>query len=83
MGLQATKVVDSPASGRGIKVAVLDTGLDLNHPDFANRIITATSFVENQDVQDMHGYGTHCIGTACGSFSNLIVPKSIAISSVL
>jgi len=71
-GLQATKVVDSPFSGSRIKVAVLDTGLDLNHPDFAGRTITSHSFVENEDVQDEHGHGTHCIGTACGSFNTLI-----------
>src|SRR5271154_1162390 len=33
-GLIATKVVDSPLSGNGISVAVLDTGFDLTHPDF-------------------------------------------------
>lgn len=66
-GLQATKVVDSPYSGSGIKVAVLDTGLDLTHPDFANRKITTQSFINGEDVQDRNGHGTHCIGTACGS----------------
>jgi subtilisin len=66
-GLEATKVVDSGFSGRGIKIAVLDTGLDLAHPDFAGRAIISQSFVENEEVQDKHGHGTHCIGTACGS----------------
>ncbi|HEX8202014.1 MAG TPA: hypothetical protein VF590_16180, partial [Isosphaeraceae bacterium] len=33
-GLQATRVSTSRRSGQGIKVAVLDTGLDLQHPDF-------------------------------------------------
>jgi subtilisin family serine protease len=49
-----------------VKVAVLDTGLDLGHPDFAGRQITAQSFVQGEQVQDGHGHGTHCIGTACG-----------------
>jgi subtilisin family serine protease len=74
-GLQATKVVDSPFSGRGIKVAVLDTGFDLNHPDFGNRVITSKSFVDNEEVQDGHGHGTHCIGTACGSLTPLTPPR--------
>jgi len=66
-GLQATKVVDSSYSGRGIKVAVLDTGLDLSHPDFGERQITSKSFVDKEEVQDKQGHGTHVIGTACGS----------------
>ena len=65
-GLQVTGVVKSCRTGRGIKVAVLDTGLDLQHPDFANRTIQSQSFITGQAVQDGHGHGTHCIGTACG-----------------
>src|SRR5215204_2963961 len=65
-GLQATKVPASRFTGRGIRVAVLDTGLDLAHPDFTGRRITAQSFIEGEPAQDGHGHGTHCIGTACG-----------------
>lgn len=65
-GLQATKVISSRYSGAGIKVAVLDTGLDLTHPDFAGRSITHKSFITGEEVQDLHGHGTHCIGTSCG-----------------
>lgn len=64
-GLRACSVPTSPRSGQGIKVAVLDTGMDLRHPDFAGRIIVSKSFV-GQPVLDLHGHGTHCIGTACG-----------------
>lgn len=65
-GLQATKVPASHFTGKGIRVAVLDTGLDLGHPDFAGRRVTSKSFVRGQAVQDGHGHGTHCIGTSCG-----------------
>jgi Subtilase family len=65
-GLQATKVSTSLCSGAGIRVAVLDTGFDLNHADFAGRTVVSQSFVPGQAVQDGHSHGTHCIGTACG-----------------
>lgn len=65
-GLKATRVLASDATGEGIRVAVLDTGMDLKHPDFAGRSITSRSFISGQSVQDGHGHGTHCIGTACG-----------------
>ncbi len=64
-GLVRCKVPPSTRSGAGMRVAVLDTGLDLGHPDFAGRIIVSQSFV-GQPVQDLHSHGTHCIGTACG-----------------
>lgn len=65
-GLQATQVVSSPYSGAGIKVAVLDTGFDATHPDFAHRSLTTRSFVPGESAHDGHGHGTHCVGTACG-----------------
>lgn len=67
-GLQATRVHQSPLSGRGVRVAVLDTGVDLNHPDFNGRLDPARmrSFVVGESVDDLNGHGTHCLGTAVG-----------------
>ena len=64
-GLNACRVPQSSRSGLGIKVAILDTGLDLGHPDFAGRTIVTNQFV-GQPVQDLSGSGTHYTGTACG-----------------
>ena len=64
-GLVATRGNVSNFSGSGIKVAILDTGFDLGHPDFVGRPIVSASFV-GQPVQDLNGHGTHCTGTACG-----------------
>jgi subtilisin len=66
-GLQATRAIESRFSGRSVAVAVLDTGLDMQHPDFGGRNITTQSFISGQPVQDGHGHGTHTTGTACGS----------------
>ena len=65
-GIQAVQATSSPRSGKGIRVAVLDTGFDTAHPDFAGRNVTAQSFVAGEPPQDGHGHGTHCIGTSCG-----------------
>ena len=64
-GLRACKVPPSVRSGAGIRVAVLDTGMDLGHPDFAGRAFFSNTFV-GQPVQDLHSHSTHCVGTACG-----------------
>ena len=65
-GLKATRALSSGSSGRGIRVAVLDTGFDLRHPDFAGRTVRSDSFIPGESVQDRNGHGTHCIGTSCG-----------------
>jgi len=81
-GLQTTKAATSSFSGKNIKVAVLDTGLDLGHPDFVGRAINFRSFVAGQPVQDGHGHGTHCIGTACGTKRPSQLPRyGIAFNS--
>jgi subtilisin len=67
-GLRACRVPPGVRSGAGIRVAVLDTGMDLGHPDFAGRAFVTNTFV-GQPVQDLHSHGTHCIGTACGPFA--------------
>lgn len=78
-GLQATRVNTSRLTGAGVRVAILDSGIDLRHPDFQDgRIVAAQSFV-GEHVQDVPtpgnqflnipgnpGHGTHCAGTACG-----------------
>ncbi len=66
-GLQASRVSQSRFSGRGVRVAVLDTGFDLNHPDFIGRNASHQSFIPGQLVDDLNGHGTHCIGTALGA----------------
>ncbi|GHD09250.1 S8 family serine peptidase [Zhihengliuella salsuginis] len=65
-GVQAVRAVESGYTGAGIRVAVLDTGFDVDHPDFASRTVTAESFVAGEDARDGHGHGTHCIGSSCG-----------------
>lgn len=65
-GLSLTRVTASRYSGAGIKLAVLDTGFDLKHPDFTGRTVVSRSFITGETVQDLQGHGTHCIGTACG-----------------
>ncbi|MBW5481578.1 S8 family serine peptidase [Streptomyces bambusae] len=65
-GLQAVLATETALTGRGVGVAILDTGIDAAHPDLAARVKQSASFVPGQAVDDGHGHGTHCAGTACG-----------------
>ncbi|MFF8694751.1 S8 family serine peptidase [Streptomyces sp. NPDC015144] len=53
--------------GKGTKVAVLDTGIDADHPDVKDRILESRSFVPGEEVDDKHGHGTHVASTIAGS----------------
>ncbi|MET9617169.1 S8 family peptidase [Kitasatospora indigofera] len=54
-------------TGKGVKVALLDTGIDVNHPDFAGRIDGTVSFVPGEAFSDLNGHGTHVASTIVGS----------------
>jgi subtilisin family serine protease len=66
-GLQAIRANLSHLTGRGVKVAVLDTGVDTDHPDLVGCLEETMSFVLGESVEDSNGHGTHCIGTVAGS----------------
>lgn len=54
-------------TGQGVKVGVLDTGIDASHPEFKGKNIVFKDFVNNQtEPYDDHGHGTHATGTICG-----------------
>jgi subtilisin family serine protease len=57
-------------NGKGVKVAVLDTGVDLTNADVAPSVTASESFVAGQSVQDGFGHGTHVADIIAGNGAN-------------
>ena len=57
---------DSGYSGKDVKIAILDTGIDLDHEMFKDKVLLSKSFVDEGE-NDLHGHGTHCAGIATGN----------------
>jgi subtilisin family serine protease len=69
----------SRTTGDGVKVAVLDTGIDYTHPDLAANYRGGYDFVnDDEDPYDGNGHGTHCSGTIAAITGNGIGVASVA-----
>lgn len=63
--VRAPEVWRQGFTGAGLTIAVLDTGIDRDHPDFLGRIRAAADFT-SEGIADVNGHGTHVAGIACG-----------------
>jgi serine protease AprX len=56
----------APSTGRGVTVAVIDTGVNASHPDLVGRITAVSVNPRATSAGDGEGHGTHVIGTIAG-----------------
>jgi subtilisin family serine protease len=57
-------------TGAGVKVAVIDTGIDYTHPELSPNYAGGWDFVnEDDDPMDDHGHGTHVAGTVAAVYN--------------
>ena len=60
----ATNANGPGATGKGVTIAVVDTGIDYNHIEFKGRIGAGYDFVDGDSIaEDSNGHGTHVAGT--------------------
>ena len=85
----APAIWDESRQGEGIVIAVIDTGIDTDHPDLKDRIIGGRNFTSDYhgdlDIfEDNNGHGTHVSGTIAASLNNQgvvgVAPKSQILS---
>ena len=75
---QAWEVTTGTSS---INIAILDTGVDLDHPDLADKIVANVNFSTSATADDLYGHGTHVAGIAAASTNNGIGVAGLGYSA--
>ena len=68
--VQAPQAWEVTTGSSSINIAILDTGVDLDHPDLANKVISNVNFSNSATMDDVHGHGTHVAGIAAAMTNN-------------
>lgn len=62
---------DAGIGSPSVVIAIVDTGIELSHPDLSARIVPGWDFVDgDSSANDTNGHGTHCAGIAAASMNN-------------
>ena len=63
--------INAPTTTAGVMVAVIDTGVDYNHPDLVGKVTKGYDFVNGDaDPMDDMGHGTHVAGIIAAKANN-------------
>ncbi|WP_405689360.1 S8 family serine peptidase [Streptomyces sp. NBC_01185] len=72
-------------TGKGVTVAVLDSGYDSDHPDLAGRVTVSSNFLGGDTAEDDNGHGTHVASTIAGvdsTYRGVAPDASLAVGKV-
>ncbi|MDR2453194.1 MAG: S8 family serine peptidase [Bifidobacteriaceae bacterium] len=85
IGVDQAKAAD--LDGAGVKVAVVDTGIDTSHPDLAGQVVAEADFTDLGSAHDEAGHGTFVAseiagtGAASGGVYAGVAPKAALINA--
>jgi len=81
--VQAPQAWDIATGSPSVNIAILDTGVDLDHPDLAAKIVKSRNFSGSPTVDDVDGHGTHVAGIAAAITNNGIGVAGLGYSATI
>jgi thermitase len=81
--VEAPQAWEVTTGSSNINIAILDTGVDQDHPDLAAKLISNKNFTTSATVDDVHGHGTHVAGIAAAITNNGIGVAGLGYTSTI
>jgi thermitase len=81
--VEAAQAWDVTTGSPSINIAILDTGIDLDHPDLADKVISSVDFTHSPSADDVYGHGAHVAGIAAAMTDNGIGVAGLGYGSTI
>ena len=81
--IEAPQAWEVTAGSSSINIAILDTGIDLDHPDLTNKVISNINFSSSATTDDVYGHGTHVAGIAAATTNDGIGVAGLGYSCTI
>ena len=78
-----TSAWNTAKSDPSVKVAILDTGIDQDHPDLSGKIVSQQNCTTSPTVDDLYGHGTHVAGIAAAATNNGVGVAGLGYNATL
>jgi thermitase len=81
--VEAAQAWEITTGSPSINIAILDTGVDLDHPDLADKLISNINFSNSGTTDDVYGHGTHVAGIAAAITDNGVGVAGLGYNSTI